>query len=162
MKTLSKSIWIYFTGKNGGRNTSQTLELPRQVREVKVRTTGSWSQEQDSHQCCSSWHFLRPQAQRPVPIPAPVCVTLGKSSNISVPQVSSCKWSCPRPCKNGAPGLGQESSSTELGVWERKKWASKRYKSYNNTIANKPPNVTARRALTYVRAKSGFVLSVVS
>lgn len=31
--------------------------------------------------------------------------------------------------------------------------ASKRYKSYNNTVANKLPNVTARRALTYVRPK---------
>lgn len=81
---------------------------------MKVWTSESWSQEQDSHQCCSSWHFLRPQAQRPVPTPTPVCVTLGKSSNISVPQVSSCKWSCPRSCKNGAIGCSRTGSEKQL------------------------------------------------
>lgn len=112
MKTLAK-VFISLE-KNGGRNTSQILELPRQVREVKVRTTRSWSQEQDSHQCCSSWHFLRRQAQRPVPIPAPVCVTLGKSGNISTPQVSSYKWSHPRLCKNGAIRCSRTGSGKQL------------------------------------------------
>lgn len=35
MKTLAKVFECISLEKNGGRNTSQILELPRQVREVK-------------------------------------------------------------------------------------------------------------------------------
>ena len=137
--------------------------LAMQIFSRKHFSHRSWSQGQDSHQCCLSQDCLGPQAQRPMSSLAPVCITLGKSSNISVPQVSSCKWSHPAtraPVRTGtsdAPGQGQKSRNR----WARKQ-ACKMFESCNSTIPNRLPNVTAKRTVTYIRHERGFIWNVVS
>lgn len=152
-----------FTGKNGGRN-NQTLELPKEVREAKVWTTGSWSQYRTVSSVAHHDTFSCPQLRQQCP-PLPQSVWPWASSVTSLcPRSPAVKEATQGPARTGplgAPGQDHKSSSTEWDAWE-KEWVCKMYKRYNNSIADKLPTVTGSRALTYIEPECGFVLSVVS